>query len=172
MEYLIIGQITRPHGLKGEIKVNPETDDSSRFKGMTYCYQKVGNGYKLLKIESIKVGSSEIIVKFDGINDRNAAELMRAEQIYIDKSHAINLPKGRYFISDLIGLSVYTDSDEFLGELIDVLQPGANDVYVVKNDKFRLLMPALKTLILDVSIKEKRMIVSSSRLEEVALRED
>lgn len=170
-DYFIIGEIVRPHGVVGEVKVNPLTEDPSRFKGMKKCYMRLGETYTPVDILGVKAGN-DIILKLQGVSDRNAAEKLRGTCLYVDRAHAIKLPEGRYFISDLEGLEVYTDREEYVGCLTEVLQPGANDVYIVKREGATVYMPALKTLILEVDIAANRMQVSADRLAEVALIED
>ena len=92
--------------------------------------------------------------------------------ICVDRKNAIKLPEGRYFIFDLIGCNVITDTGENIGKVTDVMQPGANDVYVVKNDKSEVLIPAVKSFVLDIDINKKQIIVKGDMLQEVAVYED
>ena len=127
-----IGVITSPHGVSGEVKVYPTTDDVSRFDDLKECYLLDKKEAKPVHITDVKYFKNLVILKIKEIPDRNAAELLRNAELYVDRENAIELSEGEYFIADLIGLDVYTDEDKKLGSLYDVLKTGANDVYAVE----------------------------------------
>ena len=154
-KYLRVGVISSSHGVRGEAKVFPTTDDVQRFKKLKTCILDTGREYKELHIESVKFFKQMVILKFKEITSID--ELMP----YKGKDQAVKLEKNEYFICDLIGLKVVTDEGEDFGVLTDVIQTGANDVYAVKKDgdAKELLIPAIKDCILKVDIDARVMTV-------------
>lgn len=157
-DLLIVGTITSPHGVKGEIKVFPRTDDVRRFKKLKEVYLDTGKEKLLLHPESVKFFKQFVIIKFKEFNSMNEVEGLRNKNLLVDRKNAVKCEKDEYFIADLIGLTVYRDTGEVLGELTDVLQTGANDVYeVTKSDGKTVLLPAIKECIKEVDIENGSM---------------
>ena len=155
-----VGAITSIHGVRGEVKVFPTTDDVRRFKKLKEVLLDTGKEMLALEIESVKFFKQFVILKFKGIDSLNDVEKYRSKNLYVTRENAVKLRKDEYFIADLIGLSVLTDEKSQLGELIDVIQTGANDVYVVKMaDGKEVLLPAIKECILNVDMEERQMMV-------------
>lgn len=165
---IIIGTITKPQGIKGEVKIIPYTDNAMRFNNLKSVYiDDVSH-----EIESVRVNGSDVYIKFSKISDRNAAEKMRGKDLSILREEAAKPPKGRHLIIDLIGCKVYS-SDNYIGVLVNIIQSGAADVYEVQTLNGKLLMfPALKDLILNIDIDDKTITIDPVRLEEVAVYED
>ena len=160
MESLLeVGQIVNTYGIKGFVKVNPLVDNNNQFKSFKTLYIQEKKNIKELKVEEVKFSKNLILLKFKGIETIEQAEELR--NIYIQaKRSDIKLEKGAHFIVDLIGLEVYTEEGEFLGILKEVLQPGANDVYIVENqEKKEILLPAIPDVIKKIDIEGKKMIV-------------
>ncbi|NLK28614.1 MAG: 16S rRNA processing protein RimM [Clostridiales bacterium] len=154
--YLRVGVITTTHGIKGEVKVYPTTDDPLRFKELKEVILDTGKEYLPLEIENVKYFKQTVILKFKGINDINDIEKYRGKDILVTRENAVKLEEGEYFIYDLIGSEVITEDGERLGKLEEVLATGANDVYVVKTeDQKEILIPSIKECILDVNTVEK-----------------
>ncbi len=158
--YFRVGVITSPHGICGEVKVYPTTEDVRRFDSLKEVLM-VGKGTEqLLHVERVKYFKNMVIVKFKEFNTMNEAELLRQRELYVDREHAIPLKEGEYYIADLIGLEVVTDEGKTLGVLRDVLQTGANDVYsVVMEDGKELLLPVIDECVLDIDLKKRRILV-------------
>lgn len=159
-EYLKVGIITTPHGIKGEVNIFPTTDDPERYRMLkTVYYEK--DGVKLpLHLKGVKFFKKFVIGAFEEIADRNEAELFRKKELFVTRADAVPCEEDEYFIADLLDLKVVTDEGEELGVLYDVLQTGANDVYIVRNDEGEeLLIPATKECILDVDFEEEFMTV-------------
>ena len=157
-DLLIVGTITSPHGVKGEVKVFPRTDDVRRFKKLKEVYLDTGKEKLLLHPESVKFFKQFVIIKFKEFNSMNEVEGLRNKNLLVDRKNAVKCEKDEYFIADLIGLTVYRDTGEVLGELTDVLQTGANDVYeVTKSDGKNVLLPAIKECIKEVDIENGSM---------------
>ena len=159
-ERLQVGVISSTHGVRGEVKVFPTTDDMTRFKKLKEVILVTEKTEKVLKITSVKFFKQFAILKFDGIDTLNDVEVYKGASLFVDRKNAVKLEKDEYFIADLIGLTVVDESGNKLGTLIDVMKTGANDVYIVKNDEEKeLLFPAIKECVLDIDFKEKKMTV-------------
>lgn len=159
MEQLLrVGVITSPHGLRGEVKVYPTTDDRERFLDLKTVILDTGRGTEELRIEHVKFQKNLVLLKFCGIDDINLVEPWRNKDLLITREQAVTLDEDENFIVDLIGLTVVTDTGEHLGSMMDVLRTGANDVYCVRtNDGRELLLPATKECILDVDLETQTM---------------
>ena len=161
MENLLrVGVITSTHGVRGEVKVFPTTDDMNRFKKLKTVILDTGKEYKTLNIESVKFFKNMVILKFKGFDNINDVEMWRQKDLLITRDQAVKLSPDENFIVDLIGLTVMTDEGEKLGVMKDVLQTGANDVYIVKMaDGKEVLLPAIKDCILNVDLEKGEMLV-------------
>lgn len=155
-----IGQIVNTYGIKGFLKVVPYTDDIKRFEKLNSIYIQTKKSLETVIIEEVKYAKNLVLLKIKGIDNINDAEIYKNCYIKIDRSDAVELPEDSYFIVDLIGIKVYTDEGEELGNIIDVFPTGANDVYVVKNEIGKqVLLPAIGDVIKNVDIQNKKMIV-------------
>ena len=171
-DYLLIGEITKPQGVQGELKVRPITCDPYRFEGMKYVYVKDGEAYKKVSIAVRRVGEDAIFLRMEGVETRNDAETMRGTQLFIDRANAVELDEDSTFICDLMGLKgVLTDGSE-IGKIVDVMQPGGNDVYVFKGKKGEVLVPALKSVVVKVDLAAGEMLLDSQRMAEVAVYDE
>ncbi len=159
-DFLQVGVISSTHGIKGEVKVFPTTDDVNRFKKMKEVYLDTGKEKIILHPESVKFFKQFVILKFKEFNNINEVEQYRNKSLLVDREHAVKLRKDEYFIADLIGLKVITDEEKILGTLKDVLQTGANDVYIVETeDGKEVLLPAIKECILNVDMEAGEVLV-------------
>ena len=153
-----VGTISSTHGVRGEVKVYPTTDDVRRFKKLKEVLLDTGKEMITLEVESVKFFKQFAILKFKGIDTLNDVEKYRMKNLFVTRANAVKLQKDEYFIADLIGLSVITEDGEVFGELTDVIQTGANDVYAVTMaDGKEVLMPAIKECILSVDMENKQM---------------
>ena len=160
VEYLKIGQISNAHGIKGEVKVYPLTDDIKRFSKLKFVFLNEKEVYRKLEVQGVKYLKQFVILKLKGIENMNEALTYKNVYVYVDRENAVKLPKGSYFISDLIGLDVSSDEGNYLGKIIDVFSTGSNDVYEVRSDLGKsILLPAIKEVILQIDIENKRMLV-------------
>lgn len=159
VEFLQVGAITATHGLKGEVKVFPTTDDKTRFKQLKKCIWEKGTKRQEMEVQACRFFKDMVILKFKGIDDINDVEPFVKGNLFVDREHAVACEEGEYFIADLIGLSVIDDTGKDLGYLIDVIQTGANDVYVVENQDTEILIPAIEQCILKVDLVESVMTV-------------
>ena len=161
MENLLrVGVITSTHGVRGEVKVFPTTDDMNRFKKLKSVILDTGKEHKTLNIEGVKFFKNMVILKFKGFDNINDVEMWRQKDLLITRDQAVKLSPDENFIVDLIGLKVMTDEGEKLGVMQDVLQTGANDVYIVKMESGKeVLLPAIKDCILNVDLEKGEMLV-------------
>lgn len=154
-ELFRIGVITEPHGVRGEVKVFPTTDDPDRIKKIKEIIYMDGTERKVLHIAGVKHQKNLLIIKFQEFSTRDDAEKYRKKELFVTRENAIPLKKDEYYISDLIGLNVIDESEEKIGILKDVIQTGANDVYqILMEDGRELLLPAIKQCVLNVNIEE------------------
>ncbi|MDY3887791.1 MAG: ribosome maturation factor RimM [Agathobacter sp.] len=155
-----VGVITQPHGVRGEMKVFPTTDDPRRFEDLDTVILDTGKEKRNLTIQSVKYQKNLVILKCKEVNDRNEVELLRKAELYVTRDQAVELEEGEYFIADLLGCKVVSDEGEDLGVLDDVLQTGANDVYSVKKKgEKELLIPVIPQCVLNVDIEKKEILV-------------
>ena len=154
-DFFQVGIVTATHGLKGEVKVFPTTDDVKRFKRLREVILDTGKERIGLEVESVKFFKQFAIVKFKGMDDISAVEKYRKASILVARENAVRLKKDEYFIADLMGLKVRDEADAEIGVLRDVMETGANDVYVIDlTDGRELLLPAIKQCVLEVDVEE------------------
>jgi len=161
MENLLrVGVITSTHGVRGEVKVFPTTDDMNRFKKLKTVILDLGKEQKTLTVEHVKFFKNMVILKFKGLDNINDVEMLRQKDLLITRDQAVKLNPDENFIVDLIGLQVMTDEGTKLGVMTDVLQTGANDVYIVKMESGKaILLPEIKDCILNVDLEKGEMLV-------------
>lgn len=157
-ELLQVGIITQTHGLRGEVKVFPTTDDVKRFRQLKEVLLDTGKDKLVLEIEGVKFFKNLALLKFKGYDNINDIERYKGKSLYVTRENAVKLKKDEYFIADLIGLEVFDEDGTLLGVLTDVIETGANDVYAVRlTDGRELLLPAIRQCILEVDMEARRM---------------
>ena len=161
MEQLLqVGVISSTHGVRGEVKVFPTTDDVKRFKKLKEVILDTGREHRTLEIEGVKYFKQFVILKFKGIDSINDIEKYKGKSLLVDRAHAVKLKRDEYFVADMIGISVYTEDGELFGTMKDVLETGANDVYIIDSQKYgEVLIPAIKQCILDVDVEHEKMTI-------------
>lgn len=153
---LEIGQIVNTFGIKGEAKVVPFTDDINRFDNLKRVYVVAKKDSRLYKVENVRYHKNMVLLKFEGINNPEDAELLKNTFLEVDREDAIPLEEGTYFIVDLIGLDVYTDDGKLLGRVEDIYNTGANDIYVIKDELGKqILLPGIDEVIKEVKLEDK-----------------
>ena len=158
--YLRVGVITTTHGIKGEVKVFPTTDDPDRFKELKQVTMDTGKELIPLEIEGVKYFKQYAILKFKGIDTINDIGKYRGKDLLVTRDQAVRLKKDEYFIYDLIGSEVNTEEGEKLGILSEIISTAANDVYVVKtSDQKEMLIPSINECILDIDLESKKITV-------------
>lgn len=159
-KYFEVGQIVNTFGVKGMLKVKPFTDDANRFEELKKVYICKKEKLEEVEIEEVKYHKDMVLLKVKGIEDMNEAEKVKGLYLKIDRKNAKKLPKNTYFIADLLGLEVYSDTGELLGKVDDIFRTGANDVYVVKNENGKqLLLPGIPDVIKEIDLEKGIIIV-------------
>lgn len=157
-EYLEIGQIVNSYGIKGFMKVVPFTDDITRFEKLKTVFVEYKNKLEELEIEEVKFHKNLVLLKVKGIDNIENIEKYKNCYLKINRENAAKLPENTYFIVDLIGIEVFNEEETSLGKIIDVFPTGSNDVYVVKDELGKqILLPAIKSVIKEVDISNKKM---------------
>ena len=159
-DMLRVGVISSTHGVRGEVKVFPTTDDPARFEELETVLLDTGKEKLELEIAGVKFFKNMVILKFKGYDSINDVERYRGRDLWITREQAVPLGEDENFVADLIGLAVVTDGGETLGTMKDVMFTGANDVYVVERENGKeLLLPAIKDCVLDVDLENGVMTV-------------
>ena len=157
-DLLQVGVITTTHGIRGEVKVYPTTDDVHRFEELESVLLDTGKEYRELKIKSVKYFKQYAILKFEGIDNINDIEKYKGKSLFVTRENAQPLGEDEYYIADLIGMEVYLEDGSHFGTLKDVMETGANDVYIIKTEEGKeVLIPAIYECILDVDVEAGKM---------------
>ena len=152
-----IGKIVAPHGVRCEVRVVPMSEFDEAIEDASTVYVQ-DRGW--LEVEGLRYHKNFILLTFSGVNDMDAADRLRNKLVYLSREQIGELPEGRYYIEDLIGLEVFDTKGDFLGQLAEVLVTGSNDVYVIRKEGQKdILLPALKHTIIETNLAEKKMIV-------------
>ena len=158
-QFLQVGVISSTHGIRGEVKVFPTTDDPARFKKLKIVLLDTGKELTELEVQSVKFFKQFVILKFRGIDNINDIEKYKGKGLFVPREDAVPLDEDEYYIADLIGMEVFTEDGRF-GVVKDVMETGANEVYIVESDDHgEVLIPAIRQCVLDVNVEEKKMLV-------------
>jgi len=153
-----IGKIVKPFGVHGEVKVFPLTDVIERFQSLEEVTIQTKKGEHLrYRLSEVRLRPPFIYVAFEGIDCREDVDAIRGGLIQVPVSERISLPEGEYFQSDLIGLEVYHDNGTYVGEITEIVETGANDLFVVQEGKREMLIPALRKIVKLIDLKRNRM---------------
>lgn len=155
-QMLQVGVISSTHGVRGEMKVFPTTDDIQRFKKLKEVILDTGKEYKTLNIQSVKFFKNMVILKFKEFDNINDIEIYKGKSLYVTRQNAVKLQKDEYFIADLIGMHAVSEDGTLKGTIEDVIETGANDVYAIRlEDGRELLLPAIKQCVLEINMEEQ-----------------
>ena len=158
---IIVGKIGKARGLDGTLKIIPLTDFEGRFDNLT----EIEVGGKMLQVEKVQHIGNEIFIKFENITSREIAKTLTNKFLTVPRAEAAPLDEGEFYIFDIIGCEVF-DGDKNIGKVENVLKTGSNDVFQVVGET-EFLIPALKSVIKQIDIANKKIIVDSSKLEEI-----
>ena len=156
--FLVIGVVGKAHGLGGEVRVIPETDQPERFTWLEVVYVGKEEPQPVV-VESARVHQNTVLLKLTGYDDRDAAETLRGEWLQVPEAEAIPLEEGEYYLYQIKGLSVVTEEGEALGELVDIIETGANNVFVIQGEQGQLLLPDIDEVILNIDFEIGRITV-------------
>lgn len=153
-QFLTVGKIINTHGIRGEVKIKPTTDDVNRFKSLKEAYIDE----KEVFISGCKFQPGKVILKIEGIDSIEEAEKLKNKLIKVKREKAVQLPEDTYFAVDIIGCEVYEETGNKIGTVDDIIYTGSNDVYWVKGEN-EVLIPALKDIVLEIDINNKKIII-------------
>ena len=160
LKMITIGQITTAQGIQGEMRVIPLTDFPERLNQLNEVFIQLENELVRHRLASVRPHNQFILLKLQDIEDRDQALLYRNALIQIPESQLMPLPKGHYYLFQIVGLMVYLETGQYLGRVRDVLRTGSNDVYQVVDDNHReLLVPALREVVAEINLEEQKMVI-------------
>ncbi len=161
-DYVVIGVVTKPHGIKGALKIRPLTDDPARFQDLTELYLSIDDNRTLFEVDSAQVSSDYVLLKLKGIDNRNEAEHWRQYDIEIPRDWVRKLPEGQFYYYELLGLKGFLPDGTFLGVLEDIISNPGQDVYVFLNpeDDKETLVPAVPEWILNIDIAQGTIMIA------------
>jgi 16S rRNA processing protein RimM len=160
--YLAVGRVLRPHGIRGEVRVEIITDYPERLGQHACFYLALPDSPEAVRcyaVEKLRQHQGVLLLKLSGCDDRNAADELRGMLVQVPLEKAVPLEQGEYYHFQLIGVRVETEDGEWLGQVAKVLETGANDVYVVRGPQGELLLPAVGDVVLDLDVESRRMVV-------------
>jgi 16S rRNA processing protein RimM len=160
--YLAVGRVLRPHGIRGELRVDVMTDYPERLGQHVHLWLASPDHPQVVQrytVEKTRWHRGVLLLKLGGCDDRNAAEQLRGMLVQIPIQEAVPLEEGEYYHFQLIGVQVETESGDLLGQVVQVLETGANDVYVVRGSRGEILVPAVDDLVIELDLESKRMVV-------------
>ena len=168
-DYLMIGTVLKPQGVRGECKVRSYAADIELFHRWHTLYRKTGIGYEPVSVRVARIRDGFVYAFLNGSADANAAEAFRGTDLYVDRAHTAPAEDGAVLIADLIGCEARDENDTVIGTLTDVLQYGTVDTWVFKTDQGTLMAPALKAVFPEVDAEKKTIRVVREKLEEVSV---
>jgi 16S rRNA processing protein RimM len=157
--YFVVGKIVGAHGVLGELKVTPQTDNPERFRPGAELLLESDDGLLPVKVASARPHKGMVLIKLASVSDRTAAQQLQWRKLFIPESEAMVLGENENYAHDLIGLRVETITGEALGELIEILFTPANDVYVISGPDQQLLLPAIRDVVLGIDLEAGTMVV-------------
>ena len=172
-EYIQIGEIVKPQGIRGEVKLRAMTSDMSRYARLETVYLRRGSTYEAKRVVKGRANDGFAYLMLEGVQSRDDAEVLRGAEVYVDRAHAIELGEDENFVCDLIGLKAVDTQGRPVGRLTDVLTPNSVcDVYVFSTPRGEMMMPALRRVVKEVDLAAGRMLLDAQALAEVAVWED
>lgn len=158
-EPLIIGWITRPHGVRGELKVRPDTDFPERFDHLRQVLILERGGPRAVAVESVRRQDTAVLMKLAGVDDLDAARALAGKPVAVPWEERMPLPDGSFYVWQVVGLSVRTTAGEVLGKIAEVFRTGSNDVYRVTGDQGEVFIPATREVVRAVDIERGEIVV-------------
>ena len=160
-----MGQIVRAHGVRGDVKIVPLTDDPARFHALKTAYLERAGAYAPVRVSNVRLQPDAVLLHLDGTDAPEAAEKLKNAYLCVSRENAVPLGEHTYFVADLIGCETFDTLGKAYGKVTDVLETGANDVYEIEHGK--LLVPALKRVIASVDTAAGKIVFDAAVLEEV-----
>ena len=160
-DFILIGKVLRPHGRKGDLRIkyfNPDPLFILNYSRLFLLDHKRGI-FRSFKVKEVSVSKEIVIVSLEGINDQNAAERWSQSSIYVHRDDLPPLEEGEYYYVDIIGLKVFTEKGEYIGEVANIFSTGSNDVYEIKDSEREIMLQASNDVIKEINLEERKMIV-------------
>jgi 16S rRNA processing protein RimM len=154
MDWIPVGRVTRTHGLKGELKFFPADQDDLVVEND----QRIRLGEATFKIKSVRGAKSPFIVKFEGIDSIEAAQILSGQEVLVAKEDFESLPVGEYYRFEIEGLKAFDDTGKYYGVIEDVIATGSNDVYVVREDGKEWLVPMIDSVVQSIDLEQGKLI--------------
>ena len=158
-DFFRVGVIANTHGIRGEVKIFPTTDDVKRFDYLKEAYIDAGKEKIKVEVSNVRYFKNLVIVKFKGIDNINDIERYKGKDLLVTRENALPLEEGEYYLADIIGANVYTEDGNLFGSLEDVIETGANLVYSVQHEGKEVLLPVIDDCVKEVNLEEKKVIV-------------
>ncbi len=155
--YLIIGRVLKPWSYRGEMKIEILTEFPNRFASLQQVF--IGDDAKSFSVESTRLHGKHALIKLQGVDSAQTAAKLRDQLVYVAREDAVPLSKGKHYLYELVGLRVTTTDGEVLGEIAEVLDTGANDVYIVRNGSREILIPAIEDVVKEIAVERGEMVV-------------
>ena len=172
-QYIELGEIVRPQGIRGEVKLRAASRDASLYSRLDTVYLEENGAYAPRKVLKGRANDGFAVLLLEGVPDRNAAEALRGKTVYVDRAHAPKLGEDENFVCDLVGLTAFDRQGREIGRLREVLKPNAVcDVYAFDTPRGDMMIPALRRVVLAVDIEKGRMLLDEDALKEVAVWQD
>ena len=159
-DFFRVGVIANTHGIRGEVKIFPTTDDVKRFDYLKEAYIDAGKEKIKVEVSNVRYFKNLVIVKFKGIDNINDIERYKGKDLLVTRENALPLEEGEYYLADIIGANVYTEDGNLFGSLEDVIETGANLVYSVQHEGKEVLLPVIDDCVKEVNVEEKKVIVN------------
>jgi 16S rRNA processing protein RimM len=160
--HIIVGRVRRPHGIRGEVRVEILTDYPERLvqrDSLYLAHPQSPDNVERYPLESVRPHKGILLIKLGGCDDRDAAEELRGMLVQIPLEEAVPLEEGEYYYFQLMGMDVETEAGEWLGRVADVVEGGAHDVYIIHGPRGEILLPAIEDVILELDIEREKMVV-------------
>lgn len=158
-DFFRVGVIANTHGIRGEVKIFPTTDDVKRFDYLKEAYIDAGKEKIKVEVSNVRYFKNLVIMKFKGIDNINDIERYKGKDLLVTRENALPLEEGEYYLADIIGANVYTEDGNLFGSLEDVIETGANLVYSVQHEGKEVLLPVIDDCVKEVNVEEKKVIV-------------
>ena len=158
-DFFRVGVIANTHGIRGEVKIFPTTDDVKRFDYLKEAYIDAGKEKIKVEVSNVRYFKNLVIVKFKGIDNINDIDRYKGKDLLVTRENALPLEEGEYYLADIIGANVYTEDGNLFGSLEDVIETGANLVYSVQHEGKEVLLPVIDDCVKEVNVEEKKVIV-------------
>ena len=157
--YVVVGRIVRPHGLRGELRMVPDTDFPERLARLSEAVLLKDGRPTPVRVASVRPRGTDVLIKLAGIDSMSSAEVWRGAELAVPRAQAAALPQGRHYVFEVVGLRVITESGREVGTVREIIRTGSNDVYIVQGGDREYLIPAISSVVLSIEPAAGRMVI-------------